>query len=341
MTVPVHIFDPVLGDRVLAIDDIAALATAAGQALIYFKAGAPTNGTSGTFAGSAVKGSLLVDVTNATLYQNTNTLASPTWTQLTAVGGSGAYSGTFDGTVGGTTPAAVTATTIAGTTGSFSDELSLSRHDALTALAGGGRAGATALDKQFNRISVCATAADSAVLPAGVAGDWRLVINDGAAAAQIFANGSNTIDGVAGATGIVLPAGYRALFFCLATGVWQTLSGSLSNGLTEASASGAVSAAGTSSQANATALTADFNRVGTVAANAGVALPQALPGRRVIILNAGANTLKIWPINGGSDAIDALSANANTTLSTANRIASFYCFQAGTWISSLGGAVAS
>jgi hypothetical protein len=45
-------------------------------------AGAPTNGTSGTFAGVAAVGALLIDTTNAFLYQNTNTQASPTWTKV-------------------------------------------------------------------------------------------------------------------------------------------------------------------------------------------------------------------------------------------------------------------
>lgn len=41
-------------------------------------AGVPVNGT--TYANQAAKGDLLIDTTNATLYQNTNTQASPTWT---------------------------------------------------------------------------------------------------------------------------------------------------------------------------------------------------------------------------------------------------------------------
>lgn len=44
----------------------------------FTNAGAPTNGT--TLAGYAAKGALLIDITNAKLYINTNTLASPTWT---------------------------------------------------------------------------------------------------------------------------------------------------------------------------------------------------------------------------------------------------------------------
>jgi len=43
-------------------------------------AGAPVNGTSGTGAGWAGPGCLLVDYTNTKLYINTNTMASPTWT---------------------------------------------------------------------------------------------------------------------------------------------------------------------------------------------------------------------------------------------------------------------
>jgi len=45
-------------------------------------AGAPTDGTSGTGAGDAGPGSLYSDVTNAFLYINTNTKASPTWTKV-------------------------------------------------------------------------------------------------------------------------------------------------------------------------------------------------------------------------------------------------------------------
>lgn len=45
-------------------------------------AGAPVNGTSGSFAGQVGPGSLLIDFTNKFLYINTNTKASPTWTKV-------------------------------------------------------------------------------------------------------------------------------------------------------------------------------------------------------------------------------------------------------------------
>jgi hypothetical protein len=42
--------------------------------------GAPTNGTTGTGAGKAGPGSTYMNITNGTLYRQTGTLASPTWT---------------------------------------------------------------------------------------------------------------------------------------------------------------------------------------------------------------------------------------------------------------------
>jgi len=69
----------------------------------------------------------------------------------------------------------------------------------------------------------------------------------------------------------------------------------------------AVSAAG-STQAGATALTVDYNVVTTVGASAGVKLPTGTAGRRIVIVNKGANTLKIYPVT--SSYIDAEAINA-------------------------------
>ncbi len=53
---------------------------------VWNNAGAPTSGTSGTFAGSAQPGDLLCDTTNKKLYINTNTAASPTWSPFASNG---------------------------------------------------------------------------------------------------------------------------------------------------------------------------------------------------------------------------------------------------------------
>lgn len=47
--------------------------------------GAPTSGTSGTFAGLAAPGSRVIDYATGTNYVNTGTTASPTWTESPAV----------------------------------------------------------------------------------------------------------------------------------------------------------------------------------------------------------------------------------------------------------------
>lgn len=72
---------------------------------------------------------------------------------------------------------------------------------ALTALAGGGKAGATQLGYGINNISVCATAADSALLPYAFPGAVCFVKNSGAASCTVFGKGTDTIDAVASATG--------------------------------------------------------------------------------------------------------------------------------------------
>lgn len=92
----------------------------------------------------------------------------------------------------------------------------------LTATAGGTQAAALALTASINRITVCATGGDSVRLPVSVAGMKIVVINDGAAAAQVFGAGTDTIDAVATATGVVLTNARRAEFWCVVAGLWQS-----------------------------------------------------------------------------------------------------------------------
>ena len=70
--------------------------------------------------------------------------------------------------------------------------------------------------------------------------------------------------------------------------------------------------AGTNAQGQG-ALTNDYNVVTTAAANpSGVTLPTATVGRRIVIVNKGANPINVYPASGG--AIDALAANAAISL---------------------------
>jgi hypothetical protein len=90
----------------------------------------------------------------------------------------------------------------------------------ITANAGGGRANAVVITGRIAEVATVASGNDSVVLPAAVASDTRFVINDGANALQVFANGTDTIDGTAGSTGVSLASGAKTQFVCYANGKW-------------------------------------------------------------------------------------------------------------------------
>lgn len=99
----------------------------------------------------------------------------------------------------------------------------------LTATAGGTKALALPLTSAKNRLSVCATNGDSVLLPAVSPADVGIeveIINDGAANAQVFGQGSDTIDAIATATGVVLSATKRATYSLIShsgtVGAWTS-----------------------------------------------------------------------------------------------------------------------
>jgi hypothetical protein len=99
----------------------------------------------------------------------------------------------------------------------------LSREDGITATPGGTKAAARVLTKTLNGISVCATAADSVLLPKAIAGSILFLTNYGAESAQVFGKGTDTINGVATATGVAQATGLSACYFCLTTGAWYRI----------------------------------------------------------------------------------------------------------------------
>lgn len=99
----------------------------------------------------------------------------------------------------------------------------LSYQSGITALAGGGQTGATQLTELLNQIDTVASAADSAMLLPSRPGSIQIVINNGANAAQIFGSGSDTINGVAAATGVSQAAGKVAVYICAKSGAWFRL----------------------------------------------------------------------------------------------------------------------
>ena len=102
----------------------------------------------------------------------------------------------------------------------------------LTALAGGGKTGATQLGYGVNEIATVATGADSCLMPYAFPGALVFVRNDGANSTTIFGKGSDTIDAVATGTGNAQAASKGKLYFGTAgtgdgsdVGKWVTLLG--------------------------------------------------------------------------------------------------------------------
>lgn len=98
--------------------------------------------------------------------------------------------------------------------------------NALTALAGGGQAGATQLFYGMNRVTVVATANDSVQLPAAVSGTVVYVKNaDAADSMQVFGKSgrTDTINGTAGNVGVAQAAGVTAAYICMVDGAWDRL----------------------------------------------------------------------------------------------------------------------
>jgi hypothetical protein len=94
----------------------------------------------------------------------------------------------------------------------------------ITAHAGGTQAAATPVRSACTLISVCATAADSVVLPPAMGGQVLWITNAGAASAQVFAApGSDTINGVANATGIALANGKSVTLVSPLAGAWFSI----------------------------------------------------------------------------------------------------------------------
>lgn len=92
----------------------------------------------------------------------------------------------------------------------------------ITALAGGALSANTpVLVLGANVVSTVATAGDSVVLPPAAAGSVVYMLNgDSADAVKVYGNGSDTINGTAGATGVSYAAAKRVMFIAVTNGVW-------------------------------------------------------------------------------------------------------------------------
>lgn len=95
----------------------------------------------------------------------------------------------------------------------------------ITAKAGGGASGATEINAALAEVTTVATANDSVLLPLAYPGLQILLQNaDSADSMQVFASGTDTINGIDGqATGVAHAAGKSAIYWCPVAGKWYRL----------------------------------------------------------------------------------------------------------------------
>ena len=92
--------------------------------------------------------------------------------------------------------------------------------DNITAFAGGGQAGATAIASEIARVTTVATAGDSVKLPAAAPGLTIMVIHHGAKPMQVCGAGTDQIDDQAAATGVSQMVNSVCIYVCTTTGKW-------------------------------------------------------------------------------------------------------------------------
>lgn len=204
--------------------------------------------------------------------------------------------------------------------------------DNIVAFAGGGKASATAMTAEINRIITVATEGDSVLLPPSQNGLTVLVLNHGANGAQVFGAGADTINDIAAATGVRQMPGSVVLYICDTAGAWYTeglATGYDSGGRQTIWTLGGITAFAGGGKASATPLAAQWNRVTTVAtAGDSVLLPPAVPGLPVTVINAGANDMQVY--GQGTDTINGI-ATATGISQPRGSVAVYTCGAAGAW----------
>lgn len=201
----------------------------------------------------------------------------------------------------------------------------------ITAFATGGQTSATALTAELNRVTTVATAADSVKLPASSPGLTILVENAGANAMQVFGAGTDTINGVATATGVSQMVGSVVLYTCYTAGAWFTegLATGFSGSLQTLSFTPTTTAFSGGGQGSAVALPSMINRVSTVAAQGdSVKLPPSAVGLAIMVLNRGANPMQVF--GAGTDTINGI-ATATGISQGVNTTATYVCSVSGNW----------
>lgn len=94
--------------------------------------------------------------------------------------------------------------------------------DTITATPGATQGTALLLTAPLNRITTAAVGS-GVLLPPAIRGMEVVITNDGANTTQVFASGTDTINGTAGSTGVALTvAASPTIYIAFSNGLWRT-----------------------------------------------------------------------------------------------------------------------
>ena len=196
------------------------------------------------------------------------------------------------------------------------------------------QAGATLLQAEFNRVdtstapAVGTTLGDGIILPPGINGIDLEVVNNTVNIVMMYANGTDTINGVAGASGVPLAPGAIETFFCVGAGSWFFDAGIGTSGPYDTVlACDAVIATGTT-QATSFQLTAILNKINTATALQGIRLPASAAGLDVIVENHTGFPIVVYGF--GTDVIDDVPT-ATGLQQMDSSVVIFTCYAPGKW----------
>lgn len=209
--------------------------------------------------------------------------------------------------------------------------------NALTAHSGGGQTSALALVSSLNRVTTVAAAGDSVKLPVSVAGLTITIINNGANSMQVFGAGTDTINGVATATGVTQIANSVVRYSSAVAGLWQaeSLSFGYSAAFETVLAANSVTAHSGGTQAAGFQLVGAINNVTTVAAAAdSVLLPASAAGMSITVTNSGANSMQVY--GNGTDTINGI-ATATGVAQLPGQTVVYTSAVAGNWLANVNG----
>jgi hypothetical protein len=203
---------------------------------------------------------------------------------------------------------------------------------AIVAKPAGTQATSTPITGQTASVDTVVSIADGVLLMPSQGGLEVLVMNTATNAMQVFASGADTIDGVAGATGVSQMGGSLVIYTCAAPGVWKSeglATGYWGPGLQSNSWEDAITALAGGAQAGATVLRRMINRVVTVVtAGDSVKFPLSSGGANMVTTNASANAMNLWPAIG--EAINALAINTALSI-PAGKTATAFVAAPGIW----------